>query len=115
MGMIAIKLIELAIYVTKNDWSVWVIISALAGASAGFIIFYSASMTRYRLGSGDIKYSTVAGFVLGFGRYLWAMLIGLAAALLCSLIIKKIKGSHTYIELPLAPFISFGLIVILLI
>lgn len=113
--MLSVRCLDIIVRMVWEGQDIWILLSSAAGAFAGFIIFFSASLTKYTLGAGDIKYSTTVGFVLGFGRYLWAMLIGGGVAICYIAIVHRLWHRYIGIAFPYAPFISTGLIVMLLI
>ena len=113
--MIIAKSSDIMLGILSEEQGIWILLSAFAGAAAGFIIFFSASKMGYILGAGDIKYSVVAGYVLGFGGYLWAMLIAGGTALCFFAFMRKVRRMYLNVTIPLAPFISAGLIIMLLI
>lgn len=92
------------------------VISAVAGLGIGFLVFLLAYvLSRRNLGLGDVKLSAVLGWYLGASLIWWDLIVCLflSAAYSCiQLFRKKVKLKDS---IPLAPFISFGTILVLLI
>ncbi len=88
-------------------------ISHLIGGCVAFLVFYGISIiftAIYRkegLGGGDIKLCAVCGLLLGWQRFLLAILIAsITASILLLLLTKRTKERDT--EYPFAPFLTVG-------
>lgn len=92
------------------------LLSAAGGFAMGFLIFILAYVfSKKSLGLGDVKLAAVMGWYLGASLIWWDLAVCLffAAAYSCmQLARKKIKLKDS---IPLAPFIMFGTILVLLI
>ena len=59
-------------------------------------------------GGGDIKIMAACAFLLGLGRGLTAILIGLLLAVLCTAIVRKARRQPMKAGFPLVPYLSVG-------
>ena len=66
------------------------------------------------IGGGDIKLMCAVGFVFGFGSGIVLTVIGLLAAVVYSLLYRIISKGNGVKAVPLAPFITIGCVVSLL-
>ena len=62
------------------------------------------------LGGADIKISSSAAFLLGAQRGLFALIVGLALAVIVMPIIRKIRKLPKDQPFPLIPFLSIGIV-----
>ena len=60
------------------------------------------------LGSGDVKLSGLMGFYLGFELFLFSMFLGSIIGLLFQLFNRQHKKTWRTVQIPLAPFLSIG-------
>lgn len=87
----------------------------LVGILAALPLLIAALIQPDGMGSGDIKLTAAAGFVLGFWPGLWGLALGLLLAVLfscASAMLRKI-ACHTDLPrgqaaVPLGPFLSAG-------
>ncbi|GMO38052.1 MAG: hypothetical protein Ta2B_17740 [Termitinemataceae bacterium] len=84
-------------------------ISAIALFGIFFVVFHFAG----GLGFGDVKFTAVIGYALGFQKAVLACLLASFAGVLFFLVVFMIK-KHSKIEMhskkiPFAPFLSLGL------
>jgi leader peptidase (prepilin peptidase)/N-methyltransferase len=59
-------------------------------------------------GGADIKIMTACAFFLGLKRGLIAMILGLAVALFCTIIIRKIRKEDLKDTFPVIPYLAFS-------
>ena len=83
------------------------ILSHIGGAIFAFLLFLIVAMIFGGIGGGDIKLAGVLGLAAGFFEITAALMLGLVAASIATLIQAYIyKTRHIYT--PLAPFLSAG-------
>ena len=83
------------------------ILSHFGGAAFAFALFLIVAMIFGGIGGGDIKLAGVLGLAAGFFEITAALMLGLVAASIATLIQAYIyKTRHIYT--PLAPFLSAG-------
>ena len=89
------------------------ILSHIGGALFAFALFLIVAMIFGGIGGGDIKLAGVLGLAAGFFEITAALILGLVAASIAALIQSYIyKTRHIYT--PLAPFLSAGFAVSLI-
>lgn len=65
-----------------------------------------------KVGGGDVKLIAACGFLLGVGRGLAAIFISLPLAILFQLVYIKAKHLKLSVSFPLAPYLSFGFLLV---
>ena len=89
--------------------------SAIGGAVGGGMFLLSFLITKGQMGAGDVKLAFLLGLYLGAPRVLMAALIGTVLCFLFSItmvLLKKMKLKDT---VPMVPFLTIGIWIILLI
>lgn len=87
----------------------------LIGLCASAIVFFGvyygfrALTGREGMGFGDVKLALAAGLLLGWQRFLLALLISSIGASVILLSLRKIRGNAPDTEYPFGPFLSFGI------
>ena len=71
-------------------------------------------LKKETLGIGDIKFAFVVGFFLGFTNFLMALLVGSVMAIMVSIFLYPSSGNFRYQQMPMAPYLSVGILVILI-
>ncbi len=82
-----------------------------------FMIFYFGSikiLKKEGLGFGDVKLAAAAGLLLGWQRFILAMLIASISASVVLLLLKAFRKDENGREYPFAPFITVGMAVSML-
>ena len=88
----------------------------LIGAAAGAIVFlaiYFGSILiikREGLGFGDVKLAAAAGLLLGWQKFLLAMLIASVVGSIVLLVLRAVRKDEQGREYPFAPFIVAGML-----
>jgi len=101
--------ILLLIFVYKDQ-----LVNQLLGCVFGgglFLLFYFIGYLIYKkeaLGFGDVKLMACCGLFLGFGKTLFAILIG---SFVGSIILLCLNGKKKGKEYPFAPFLVFGILI----
>lgn len=100
-----------AIFFDKNtQWYSHLVGAAAGGTVFGLVAYFgSRKYGKEALGGGDIKLSIVSGLLLGWEKFLVAMLVATVGGsiILLSLRAKKDQAKDT--EYPFAPFITAGI------
>ena len=97
------------------DYKWELIVSAFCGMAIGFVTFLLAYfLSRKSIGLGDVKMVAVIGFYLGLSQIWSAMVTGLLLAGIFSCIQLARKKVSMKDFIPLAPFLSAGTILIML-
>ncbi|MCL2162888.1 MAG: prepilin peptidase [Oscillospiraceae bacterium] len=89
------------------------LLDAVLGFAVGgglFLLIYLVS--RKGLGGGDVKFMAAAGLFIGFSGTLAAMLYGTILAALTGLTLLLLKKIGRKDQMPLAPFIYVGILII---
>ncbi len=84
--------------------------SMILGAIALFVPqFVVSRLNKDRsIGGADIKISAALGFMMGLQKGLFAIIVGLSAALITMFVVRKIKRELNREPFALVPFISAG-------
>lgn len=88
------------------------LIGALAGGAVFLAIYFGAILILKRegLGFGDVKLAAAAGFMLGWQKLIFAMLIASVVGSIVLLLLKLIRKDEKNKEYPFGPFISAGVL-----
>jgi prepilin signal peptidase PulO-like enzyme (type II secretory pathway) len=115
LAMLLVELINISLLILlfSRD-SVETIFRALFGAVIAYAIFTFPAMFKLNVGAGDIKYSVVLGFILGFGNYFEAMAVMAFANIMLYIYLKLFKRGNLKTAAPMGPFLSTGAMVALL-
>ena len=91
--------------------------SMIVGALVVFVPQLAVSVMRpsRAIGGADIKISTALAFLLGAEKGLCAMIIGLTAAVITMLIVRKVKKTGKGEAFPLVPFLAAGAMAVFMI
>lgn len=93
-------------------------LSAPDGVNAAILVFvvmfiaYSINISA--IGGGDVKLAVVIALFLGLYNGLFALLIGFGACAICGIVNTILKKGTMKTKYPLAPFMSIGVIVVIL-
>lgn len=88
----------------------------LAGAVFAFVPFALVSILHpHQLGGGDIKLVTLLGLLFGFPNIVWVLLVAVLSGGAVALTMLLTKKGNLKTELPYAPFLCFGALVVLLV
>lgn len=77
----------------------------LSGIAAGVIMLVPALLGKRSLGGADIKCSAACAFLLGFGRSMTGLVIGLLLAVIINAIQNRKKNGAGF---PLIPYLAVG-------
>ena len=91
--------------------------SRLIGAAAVFLpqFVFAMLFPTKALGGADMKISAAVAFCIGAGKGMAALIIGLATAVICIPIYRKMKKTAKNEPFPLVPFLSVGAMIAYLI
>ena len=90
------------------------LIASLIGGAAGFAVFgglrllFSKLLGKEALGDGDVFLAGIAGVMLGWERFLLAMLIASFSASVILLILRRARKDEKDRAYPFAPFLCAG-------
>ncbi|MBI4671071.1 MAG: prepilin peptidase [Chloroflexi bacterium] len=88
----------------------------LAGALFAFVPFALTSIVHpHQLGGGDIKLVTLLGLLFGFPNIVWVLLIAVLGGGAVAVTMLLTKRGTAKTELPYAPFLCFGSLIVLLV
>ncbi len=86
----------------------------LIGAAVGGMVFaalYYGSIAVLKvegLGFGDVKYAAAAGLLLGWQKFIPAILIASVLGCVCMVAANRIRHAEKYTEYPFGPFLVLG-------
>jgi prepilin signal peptidase PulO-like enzyme (type II secretory pathway) len=107
LGVLALWLVVL------DPSSAWM---RLAGGLFAFVPFALTAVVRPgQLGGGDIKLATLLGLLFGFPNIVWALLIAVLGGGLVVLTMWLTQRAKRETQVPYAPFLCFGALVVLLV
>ena len=96
------------------------LLSSAIGGAAAFAVFFGLRLVftkiagKEALGDGDVFLAVISGVLLGWERFLLAMLITSISGSVILLILRKKHGDEKDHEYPFAPYICAGVTVALL-
>ncbi len=89
----------------------------LIGAAVGGLLFFALYygcilfLKKEGLGFGDVKYAAAAGFLLGWQKFILAILIASIAGAIVMTILNRAKNSEKGTEHPFGPYLATGTLV----
>lgn len=89
----------------------------LIGAAAGGVVFLGlyfgavAILKKEGLGFGDVKYAAAAGLLLGWQKFILAMLLASVAAAIVMSLLNRIQKTGKQTEHPFGPYLAAGTLV----
>ena len=88
------------------------LIGAAAGATVFLAIYFGSILIikREGLGFGDVKLAAAAGLLLGWQKFLLAMLIASVVGSIVLLVLRAVRKDEQGREYPFAPFIVAGML-----
>ena len=90
-------------------------LSLVLGGFFGWVVFSAVAVIRPgELGAGDVKLAALIGLLLGFPNVIWALLVGVFAGGVAVIILVTRYGANGKTQMPYAPFLSLGAIMVLL-
>lgn len=92
------------------------VIGALAGGGVFAMLYFGATLVlkREALGFADVKLAAAAGLLLGWQKFLLAMLIGSVVGSFVLVILNRVNKQDRTTEYPFGPFIAGGMLLALL-
>ncbi|MCR5835850.1 MAG: prepilin peptidase [Lachnospiraceae bacterium] len=115
LAMIFLEIMELTVeVVVLGQDIVETVFKALFGAAIAYAVFSFPSAFKLAIGVGDIKYSIVLGFMLGFFNFFEAMAVMAFASILFWIYLKVFKKGNLKTAAPMGPFLSAGAMAALL-
>jgi len=89
----------------------------LLGIFVALPFLIAAMLKEKSIGGGDIKLTATVGFVLGFWKGIYGLIIGLSTLILFYIALKVIakirrKQVAKNLSMPLAPFLGIGFLII---
>ena len=91
------------------------VIGAVVGGVLFLAIYYGAlaALKQEGLGFGDVKYAAAAGLLLGWQRFMFAILIASVAGALVMVISNRVTNADKRKEYPFGPYLVVGTLVAL--
>ena len=123
LGMMIIQITDIVLKINlkvdpatgaKSD-PVSIILTSLIGMVVAFIVFDVPARFKLSVGMGDVKYSAVIGFMVGFFNYVEAMAVMAVVLLIYYIYLKITSKGNMKTPAPMAPFLSIGAFVTFLV
>lgn len=123
LGMLIIQVIDIVLKINlkvspdtgaKAD-PISIILTSLVGMVVAFIVFDVPARFKLSVGMGDVKYSAVIGFMVGFYNYVEAMAVMAGVLLVYYIYLKVTSKGNMKTPAPMAPFLSIGAFVTFLV
>lgn len=109
--LIAVVLLKALFLVIEFD--LITLFDSVIGFTVASVVFLIPKFLRMPLGWGDVKFSAVLGFSLGFVKYIYSMLLAVLLVFLYCIVRKTVmKKDIEDFKLPLGSFMSAGAILI---
>ena len=92
------------------------IIGAIAGGAVFLGLYYGALavLKKEGLGFGDVKYAAAAGLLLGWQKFILAMLLASCVAAVVMSVMNRAKKADRQTEYPFGPYLVLGTLIALL-
>lgn len=112
--LLVVKTVFLIIALANREPFFETVIPALVGLVVGFVLFFIPAMFKVSIGAGDLKFSAVIGFCLGYQLFLQAMILMavFVAVYLVYLLVTK-KGNLKTVT-AMGPYLAFGSVLTML-
>lgn len=98
-----------------DNGTVWYehLIGGVAGGAVFLALYYGALtvLKKEGLGFGDVKYATAAGLLLGWKKFILAILLASVAAAIVMSVMNRIQKSDEQTEHPFGPYLAAGTLV----
>ena len=116
LGMLVIQVIDIILKInlkidpeTGNKMDpISIVLISLIGMVVAFIVFDVPARFKLSVGMGDVKYSAVIGFMVGFFNYVEAMAVMAIVLLVYYFYLKVTSKGNMKTPAPMAPFLSIG-------
>lgn len=101
--------------VTDGRW-IDHLIGGLAGGMVFLGLYYGAIalLKREGLGFGDVKYAAAAGLLLGWQKFILAMLMASVAGAVVMTVLNRVQKADKQTEHPFGPYLAAGTLIALL-
>lgn len=114
LGMMFLHIINIGVGILQGADAMDSIMTSITGLLFGYIIFLLPGIFKMSIGAGDVKYSAVIGFMMGFANYAEAMVVMAVAVLVFYLYLKITNTGNAKTAAPMGPFLSIGAFVAIL-
>ena len=114
LGMLILESINIGFEVWLGQDIIDMIIRALLGAVIAYVIFSLPSMFNLTVGAGDLKFSIVIGFMLGYRNFFEAMAVMAFATLIFWGYLTILKKGNLKTQSPMGPFLGVGTVAAIL-
>lgn len=114
LGMMLLQITNIVVEAYRGAIVMDLLYKSFVGLFLAYIIFLLPAIFKLSVGAGDIKYSAVIGFMLGFYNYVEAMAIMAFTLILFYIYLKITKTGGMKTAAPMAPFLSVGTLVALM-
>ena len=93
------------------------VIGALAGGGVFALLYFGAILIlkREAMGFADVKLAAAAGLLLGWQKFILAILVGSVVGSFVLVILNRVKNQERNTEYPFGPFIVGGMLLALLV
>lgn len=91
-----------------------VMLPSLLGLVVGFVLFFLPALLRVSIGAGDLKFSAVIGFCLGYRLFLQAMILMAVFVLIYLVYLLVTKKGNLKTVTAMGPYLAIGSVLTML-
>lgn len=108
--VLSLSLPQLIFYIATSNWTM--IISMALGLVVGLVpLLLGALFSKGGMGGADIKIMGAAGLFLGIDKTFFALIVGLAIAIIVNLVLRVMKRVEKESRFALLPYLCCGCII----
>ena len=114
LALMLVKIIFSVIALVRGIPAFDVILAPFIGLAVGFLLFSVPSMFKINIGAGDIKFSAVIGFCLGYYLFLQAMILMAVILLVYLLFLLATRKGNLKTATAMGPYLAIGTVLTML-
>lgn len=114
LALMLTKIIFTVISLVKGAPAFDTLLTPVIGLAVGFLLFSIPSMFKINIGAGDVKFSAVIGFCLGYYYFLQAMIIMAVILLVYLLFLLVTRKGNLKTLTAIGPYLAFGAVITML-
>ncbi len=114
LALMVTKIVFAAISLVKGAPVFDTLLNPVIGFAVGFLLFSIPSMFKINIGAGDVKFSAVIGFCLGYYFFLQAMIIMAVILLVYLLFLLITHKGNLKTATAMGPYLAFGTVITML-
>jgi len=114
LALMLVKIIFSFIALVRGTSAFDVVLTPVIGLAVGFLLFSVPSVLKINIGAGDIKFSAVIGFCLGYYLFLQAMILMAVILLVYLLFLLITRKGNLKTATAMGPYLAIGTVLTML-